>query len=257
MCLIAFTIGQNPAYPLVVAANRDEFFRRPTAAMDWWTPPGQSPVLAGRDLASGGTWLAVAADGQVAAVTNVREGSQESGQRSRGELPLLALASGDNALTVDLRDHPDRYAGFNLVRLGTGGGWYYSNRDAHPGRRVFRGSYGLSNHLLQTPWPKLLTLRSAVTQRVTQAGPDTDRLHDDLILLLQDTRQAPDHLLPETGVDRATERFLSSPFIVGEEYGTRATTIVTVTAAGDIQVTEQTWHPQAQAGERRRFQWQR
>ncbi|MEC7815464.1 MAG: NRDE family protein [Pseudomonadota bacterium] len=257
MCLIAFTIGQNPAYPLVIAANRDEFFRRPTAAMDWWTPAGQSPVLAGRDLASGGTWLAVAADGRVAAVTNVREGSQESGQRSRGELPLLALSSDKSALSRDLKDHPDRYAGFNLVSLGTDGGWYYSNRDAHPGRRVFRGSYGLSNHLLQTPWPKLLTLRGAVTERVALADQDTDRLHEDLIHLLQDTRQAPDHLLPDTGVGQATERFLSSPFIIGDDYGTRATTIVTVAASGQIQVTEQSWNPGARAGERRRFQWQR
>ncbi|HET8848251.1 MAG TPA: NRDE family protein [Marinobacter sp.] len=257
MCLIAFTIGQSQAYPLVVAANRDEFFRRPTSAMDWWAPDGHSPVLAGRDLASGGTWLAVAADGQVAAVTNVREGAQESGQRSRGELPLLALSMAQSELAGQLHDYPERYAGFNLVRLADRGGWYYSNRDAHPGRRVFRGSYGLSNHLLQTPWPKLLTLRSAVANRVAGAGADSSQLHDDLINLLQDTRQAPDHLLPDTGVGLSTERFLSSPFVMGTDYGTRATTIVTVAATGQIQVTEQTWHPLGEAGERRRFQWQR
>ena len=92
MCLIAFAIGQNPRFPLVVAANRDEFFRRPTAAMDWWQADNGQHILAGRDLASGGTWLAISADGQVAAVTNVREGSPETGRSSRGELPVRALA---------------------------------------------------------------------------------------------------------------------------------------------------------------------
>src|SRR5690554_957088 len=93
MCLIAFAVGQNPRFPLVVAANRDEFFRRPTAGMDWWQDSHGQKVLAGRDLESGGTWLAISPDGQVAAVTNVREGSTESGRHSRGELPLLALRS--------------------------------------------------------------------------------------------------------------------------------------------------------------------
>jgi len=257
MCLIAFTLGQNRHFPLVVAANRDEFFRRPTAPMDWWKTDAGQPVLAGRDLQSGGTWLAVTEEGRVSAVTNVREGSTEAGRTSRGELPLRALQESAAELFDDFSDDPERYAGFNLISLGHQGGWHYSNRDAHPGRNVHRGVYGLSNHLLQTPWPKLLRLREAVGETVTQAGMDARSLHDELIRLLQDSAPAPDHLLPDTGVGLATERFLSSPFIVGQDYGTRATTIVSVDGNGEIHVTEQTWGPMASKGERRHFDWQR
>ncbi|MET4025312.1 uncharacterized protein with NRDE domain [Marinobacter sp. MBR-99] len=257
MCLIAFAIGQNPEFPLVVAANRDEFFRRPTAAMDWWQDNSGHRILAGRDMESGGTWLAVSADGAVAAVTNVREGSAETGRRSRGELPLDALNHPIRELRSSLDEEPGRYAGFNLVKLAGLGGWYYSNRDAHPGRRVFRGVYGLSNHLLQTPWPKLLRLRTAVGHCVEQSSKDPEPLHDQLLSLLQDTTPAPDQSLPDTGVGIETERFLSSPFIVGDHYGTRATTVVTVSRLGQISVTEQSWGPNATTLEKRQFAWQR
>ncbi|WP_412537154.1 NRDE family protein [Marinobacter sp. MIT932201] len=257
MCLIAFALGQNPHFPLVVAANRDEFFRRPTAAMDWWTTDSGTRVLAGRDLLSGGTWLAVNAKGEVSAVTNVREGTPETGRISRGELPLRALTESREQLEGYLLDKTDQFSGFNLVRLSTESGWYFSNRDAHPGRHVHRGVYGLSNHLLQTPWPKLLRLRESAGEIIGAAGQNAEKLHNDLIPLLQDSTPAPDHLLPDTGVGLETERFLSSPFIVGTDYGTRATTVVTVSAGGEIQVTEQSWGPDAEPGERRHFHWQR
>ncbi|WP_303291486.1 NRDE family protein [Marinobacter sp. SS5-14b] len=257
MCLIVFAIGQSPRFPLVVAANRDEFFRRPTSAMDWWRTDEGEDVLAGRDLESGGTWLAVSPDGRVAAVTNVREGSAEPGRCSRGELPLKALGQARNELASSMSSEPGRYSGFNLVSLSATGGWYYSNRDAHPGRQLFRGVFGLSNHLLQTPWPKLLRLRSAVSQRIEQAHGDARQLHSQLIPLLADSTPAPDKDLPDTGVGIDTERFLSSPFIHGEHYGTRATTIITVSDQGEIQVTEQSWGPCARALEQRQFSWQR
>ena len=257
MCLIAFVIGQNPRFPLVVAANRDEFFRRPTAAMDWWQPDTGQPILAGRDLASGGTWLAIGSDGRVAAVTNVREGSAEAGSRSRGELPLMALELNSDVLQTRLDADPACYSGFNLVSLSTTGGWYYSNRDAHPGRHIHRGAYGLSNHLLQSPWPKLLRLRTAVGRCVETAREDVEPLHSQLLSLLQDSTPAPDHSLPDTGVDITTERFLSSPFIVGDHYGTRATTVVTVSDRGEVRVTEQSWEPNARTKEKRQFAWQR
>lgn len=257
MCLIAFTLGQSPHFPLVVAANRDEFFRRPTAAMDWWTTDQGHEVLSGRDLQSGGTWLAVSREGTVSAVTNVREGSPETGARSRGELPLLALHQSADTLKPSLTARSGQYSGFNLVRLTRTEGWYYSNRDAHPGRRVHRGLYGLSNHLLQTPWPKLLRLRQNVGLAVQEANADVSALHNELIRLLQDNTPAPDHMLPETGVGLDTERFLSSPFITGEHYGTRATTIVTVSRNGQIHVTEQSWEPNGEKGDSCHFHWQR
>lgn len=259
MCLIVFSLRQHAAFPLVVAANRDEFFRRPTDAMDWWfSDTAGREVLAGRDLLSGGTWLAVDNTGQVSAVTNVREGAQTPGAYSRGELPLRALAEDTTALESRLLRQQGRYSGFNLVRLDTRHGWYFSNRDAHPGRHVHRGTYGLSNHLLQTPWPKLLRLRNSVTELLESADVNrTGELHHNLIDRLQDTTPAPDRDLPDTGVARETERFLSSPFIIGSDYGTRATTIVTVSALGEVRVTEQVWGPEGKKEGTREFCWQR
>ncbi|MGO1462022.1 MAG: NRDE family protein [Marinobacter sp.] len=257
MCLIAFSLGQSPRFPLVVAANRDEFFRRPTTPLDWWTTESGNRVLSGRDLQSGGTWLAISPGGQVTAVTNVREGTPEAGHASRGELPLRALKEPASQLQQSLADNPGRYAGFNLISLDDSTGWYVSNRDAGPGRSIHRGVYGLSNHLLQTPWPKLLRLREAVGRTVTSAQGDAQSLHSDLTQLLQDTTPAPDHLLPDTGVNRDTERFLSSPFITGADYGTRATTIVSLSQSGDIHVTEQSWAPEGRPDEFREFHWQR
>lgn len=257
MCLIAFSLGQSARFPLVVAANRDEFFRRPTEPLGWWTTDTGNRVLSGRDLQSGGTWLAISPEGRVTAVTNVREGTPEAGYASRGELPLRALREPESQLQKSLANTSTRYAGFNLVSLSDTNGWYFSNRDARPGRRIHRGMYGLSNHLLQTPWPKLLRLREAVGRTVTSAKSNASALHQDLIQLLQDTTPAPDHLLPDTGMHRDTERFLSSPFITGAEYGTRATTIVSVSGAGEIHVTEQSWAPEGRPEKLREFHWQR
>lgn len=257
MCLIAFSLGQSTRFPLVVAANRDEFFRRPTAPLDWWNTEAGNRVLSGKDLQSGGTWLAVSPEGAVAAVTNVREGASEAGHASRGELPLRALNEPKSRLQESLTNTSARYAGFNLVSLSDTSGWYFSNRDAHPGRSIHRGVYGLSNHLLQTPWPKLLRLREAVGHTVSSARGNTEDLHKNLTRLLQDTTPAPDHLLPNTGVHRDTERFLSSPFIIGAEYGTRATTIVSISHTGEVHVTEQSWAPEGCPKEFREFHWQR
>ena len=255
MCLIAFSIGQNPEFPVVVAANRDEFYLRPTAAMYWWPEPD---ILAGRDLQSGGTWLAINRQGDIAAVTNVREGSPKIGRITRGELPLHALSMSTAALQARLLQRQDEYSGFNLVTISGQTGWYFSNRDAHPGRQIHRGHYGLSNHLLQSPWPKLIRLRLAVSQTVANARRGhTATLHDQLIENLKDTTPAPDHLLPDTGAGVATERFLSSPFIQGADYGSRATTIVTIDRHGEIMVSEQTWLPAGKPGDKQQFCWHR
>ncbi|WP_336367240.1 NRDE family protein [Marinobacter sp. C2H3] len=257
MCLIAFAIARNRRYPLVLAANRDEFYRRPTLAMDWWQTDQGQALLAGRDQQSGGTWLAVDRSGRVAAVTNVREGSPEPGRVSRGELPLRALSETPAALKQQMVNEPERYAGFNLVSVDSAGGVYLSNRDAHRGRALHRGSYGLSNHLLQSPWPKLLRLRHALDEEIDQASANTEAFHEALLAPLMDRTPAPDDHLPDTGVGLATERFLSSPFIVGDDYGTRATTIVTVSADGEVRVTEQSWGPGGVDAGRRTFHWQR
>ncbi|MCK7543886.1 NRDE family protein [Marinobacter bryozoorum] len=255
MCLILFAIDQHPEFPLVLAANRDEFYDRPTTPMHWW--PGNH-YLAGRDDRSGGTWLAVSANGTITAVTNVREGSGEPGRLTRGKLPILALEQPVDELKQHLADNGNLYAGFNLVQLTGREGWYYSNRDAHPGRRLHRGTYGLSNHLLQSPWPKLVRLREQLRSNLATCNPQQpDSLHDMLLEPLGDNTPAPDHLLPDTGIGIEQERFLSSPFITSDFYGTRASTVVTVARSGEVRVTEQQWEREGRQGEQQRFCWKR
>lgn len=254
MCLILFAIDQHCDFPLVLAANRDEFYHRPTAAMHWWAGHG---LLAGRDDQSGGTWLAVSTGGQISAVTNVREGRVEDGSLTRGRLPLLAQQHPRSDLQQYLADRGSLYAGFNLIHLDSREGWYYSNRDAHPSRFLPRGTYGVSNHLLQSPWPKLVRMREQLRMTLASANPaDPEALHRQLVDQLQDTTPAPDHLLPDTGIGLTRERFLSSPFIASDQYGTRATTIVTLSRNGEIRVTEQSWGKYGTTGERQNFQWQ-
>lgn len=254
MCLILFAIDQHRDYPLVLAANRDEFYDRPTTPMHWWP---DANLLAGRDDRSGGTWLAISPDGVISAVTNVREGSAEPGRLTRGDLPLMAQQQPRHEMHQHLADHASLYAGFNLIRLAGREGWYYSNRDAHPGRSLYRGNYGLSNHLLQSPWPKLVRLREQLRDTLAHARYDApEALHQALLEQLHDTSPAPDHLLPDTGIGLDQERFLSPPFIQSELYGTRASTIITVARRGEIRVTEQTWSRGGAADERQSFCWQ-
>ncbi|ENO16842.1 NRDE family protein [Marinobacter nanhaiticus D15-8W] len=252
MCLILFAIDQHPDLPLVVAANRDEFYDRPTRAMHWWPSPD---ILAGQDKQSGGTWLAVTRSGNVAAVTNFRDGQPGKGAWSRGQLPLWALTAEQAELERRLGESQHQFAGYNLVWATSADGWYYSNRDSHPGRGLHRGTYGLSNHLLQSPWPKLVRLRKTLTQLMHEAP--AEELHESLTQALMDTSPAPDTYLPDTGVGLETERFLSSPFIRSDTYGTRATTIVSVHGDGRVNVTEQAWLREGATGERVSFSWNR
>lgn len=252
MCLILFAIDQHPELPLVVAANRDEFYDRPTHTMRWWSSPD---ILAGQDALSGGTWLAVSRSGEVAAVTNFRDGQPGKGTLSRGQLPLWALTMNQEALEEKIGESEDQFAGYNLLWMSPTTGWYHSNRDSHPGRWLPRGTFGLSNHLLQSPWPKLVRLRKTLTELMHEV-PSAD-LHAPLIEALNDTSPAPDAFLPDTGVGLETERFLSSPFIRSETYGTRATTIVSVHRDGQVNVTEQGWLRDGAIGERTSFSWNR
>lgn len=229
MCLILFAHQVEARFPLVIAANRDEFHRRPTEPLHWWREP---PVLAGRDAEAGGTWFAVTADGAFAAVTNFREPEpRPPGARSRGELPLLALTEPAPRLRAHLQRAGDRYAGFNLLWGRAGEIWYASNRGAEP-QRVPPGLHGLSNHLLDTPWPKVRRGLDGLAAGLDDPTPES------LCALLDDRTSAPEGELPDTGVDPAWERLLSPVFIVSPDYGTRAQTVLIVDAAGQAVVME-------------------
>jgi len=258
MCLIAFALGPTPDTPLLLAANRDEFWDRPTLPLMAWRLPGGTDIWSGRDERAGGTWMGFSADGRVAMLTNVRAGPSVAAPCSRGELVTAWLAGPEQlpdlqAFTTRLDPH--RYAGFNLV-LGdlSQGHWHWlSNRpglDAPTlqplslasgwwGAVLQPGLYGLSNAGLDTPWPKALRLKSAMTQAVAalhlqapvpltplDAPPQHTTPHWQAPLLhaLLDRQTAPDAELPRTGVSLEQERGLSSPFVHlhAAGYGTRS-----------------------------------
>jgi len=236
MCLIVFAWRPGHAQPLVVAANRDEFYARPTQPLAQWSDAPQ--VYAGRDLEAGGTWLGVGADGRFAALTNIRDPGQMPALKSRGEL-VARFLTGNLSITEYLDEVLPRageYGGFNLL-LGNGSElWHHNARDARP-RQLAEGIYGVSNAGLNTPWPKLLKARAALGEVLDDPRPES------LLALLNDPQPAPVADLPDTGVGLATETLLSSVFIASPAYGTRASTALIVHADGTRHLVERSFGP--------------
>jgi uncharacterized protein with NRDE domain len=229
MCLIAIAYQSQAARPLVVAANRDEAYARPTRQAHFWEDHAE--VLAGRDLEAGGTWLGVDRRGRFAAVTNFREaGARHANSPSRGRLvgDFLCASVAAQDYLQDVSSSAQEYNGFNLLLLDDSGLYYFSNRSAAADgapRRLAPGVYGLSNHLLDTPWPKVLVAK----QRFGQAVAAGEAL-ESMAPILRDTEIAPDDALPSTGVGTERERVLSPIFIASEIYGTRCSTLLEVSA---------------------------
>lgn len=232
MCLILIAYRCCPGYPLVLAANRDEFHRRPTAPAHWWDEP---PILAGRDLQAGGTWLAMDRRARLAAITNFRDPPPPGGgECSRGELPVAFLESSDEAAFAGrLEQDAGRYDGYNLITLGVSGLRFHSNRVA-PRPRVEPGIHGMSNGDLDAPWPKVRRGRALLEAALHGGAPAPD----DLLALLADRHQPADEALPDTGVPLPWERILAPMFIVSEGYGTRSSTAVTVADDGGVTFVE-------------------
>lgn len=236
MCLILVAWRVHPDYPLVVAANRDEFFARPAAEAAWWKDAKN--VFAGRDLEAGGTWLGLGRDGRFAGLTNFRDPPRNRNDApSRGALVADFLTGNEStaAALARLQAQGPRYNAFNLfVSDGDSLGIYES---ASGSARILEpGIYALSNHLLDTPWPKVTAGKSRLA-RALRALPDDTPLRE----LLRDDRPAPDAALPRTGVSLAWERMLSSAFIRAPGYGTRCSTVITRDRYGWMHVTESTW----------------
>ena len=233
MCLILIALQQHEDYPLVVIANRDEYYARPTQAAQWW--PDLPDIFAGRDLEAQGTWMGVNKNGRFAAVTNVREpGNVSPARLSRGHLTRDYLASNDPAETFieSIESTAGDYAGFNLIVGDSSGLFFYSNR--HPGIRcILPGIYGVSNGLFDEAWPKLTSGKLALAASV-KTGLDNNAL----MQILTDHSTAEDESLPETGVPLEIERMLSSRFIRSDDYGTRACSIVKFDRRGQISFIE-------------------
>lgn len=255
MCLLLFALDAHPRHRLVVAANRDEVTERPAAPLGWWADA--PAVLAGRDLEANGTWMGVTRDGRWAALTNVREPkvgdshpkNPRPARRSRGDLVAGFLAGAETAEAAAARVHAERdaYDGFNLVLRDGASTWSVSTRTDAPAE-LGPGVYGLSNDVLDTPWPKVVRGKAALRAALA-ADPVTP---DALLDLLRDDRPAPDDALPDTGVGLAWERTLSPAFIVAEGYGTRVSTALTLGRDGHVEVAERTWRAGGAEGETRR-----
>lgn len=225
MCLIVFAWQVIPGSPLVAAGNRDEFFDRPAVPAGWWEDHPQ--IYAGRDLRGGGTWMGVTRDGRFAAVTNVRDPrSKRDDAPSRGALvaDYLAGAESPENYIDELSSRAAQFNGFNLLVGDRDKLIWFSNagqEDERNGKALAPGIYGLSNGLLDTPWPKVVRTKAQFASLLCQGAPE-DAYFD----MLSDTARASDCRLPKTGVSLEWERILSAVCIQSPEYGTRASSVV-------------------------------
>jgi uncharacterized protein with NRDE domain len=246
MCLIAMAWGASQQYPLVIAANRDEYYARPTAPLAQWTTDAGHTIISGRDLRDGGTWMGFTPSGRFAMLTNLRDPSATPplGARSRGALVLDWLTSSRAMETWRAAHDWARYAGFNLIA----GDWptqqchYLSSHSAaqalEPGK-----IYGLSNAALDSPWPKTVQLKGALQTAIARALP-TEELQSTLQQALRDPTRVPHAQLPRTGVPLEVESALSSVFVRHPQpvadYGTRSSLVVALDSQQTLHLAETT-----------------
>ena len=256
MCLILFAHGMSPDFPLVVAANRDEFFDRPSAAANFW-PGSESFILAGRDLQARGTWIGITRHGRFAGVTNIRSTTQtKQHARSRGELVRNFLSGTSTPLQYceSIQPHFPEFAGFNLL-VGDGGSLCYANNSHNIVRVLAPGIFGLSNDLLDSDWPKVNLGKKRLADLFSQKGfLSTDALID----LMSDRDSAADDALPDTGLPTELERILSATFIQHQQgnYGTRCSTaMVLAHRGGTVRFCEQSYNALGQAADAQYFEF--
>jgi len=238
VCLILVALDAHERYPFVLAANRDEFHHRATAAAGHWSDAPE--VFGGRDLEKGGSWLALSQRGALAAVTNYRDPSRKlAAPQSRGLLVSSFVRDTESAadFVAGALARGDQFDGFSLLAADASGVWYGSNR-SDGARRLGPGLYGLSNHLLDTPWPKVRRAKAALSAALRSDGPE---LANALFALLADDTRASDPELPSTGLSLEWERQLSPAFIRMEGYGTRASTVVLIDRRGEARFVERSF----------------
>ncbi|MEO1244796.1 MAG: NRDE family protein [Pseudomonadota bacterium] len=246
MCLVLIAYRQLPETPLLVAANRDEFHARPTAALHWW--PDTPGILAGRDLEAGGTWLGMSRNGRFACVTNYRDAVPPgTGLRSRGELITRFLEAQATPREFLANLDGERYAGFNLF-VADGQTLAYGNNQGAEPRELRNGIYALANASLDVPWHKTRIARTSLQNLVAAGAADSGRLFE----VLGDRQTAPAGAAAKEHPQSTRAEALSAPFIVQPDYGTRSSTTVLVTANGDVEITERRYAPDGVAeGENR------
>lgn len=236
MCLIAFAWDFHPKYKLIVAANRDELYERPTHQAQFWTD--KPSIYGGRDLQAQGTWMAVSQNGKFGAITNFRDPDDiHPDAKSRGEIIPHYLESEKNPENFlnDFHKNSDQYNGFNVLLGDYMNLYHYSNHERKI-NTVSPGIHGLSNALLDTEWPKVNKLKAAFSEALS-----ADFHHDDLLRLLGDDSYFDNEILPNTGISQEWERALSPICIRTETYGTTISSVVTIDRFGHVDFTEKTF----------------
>ncbi|MCU0367268.1 MAG: NRDE family protein [Cyclobacteriaceae bacterium] len=249
MCLIFISINHHPTYKLIIAANRDEFYSRKTASAEFWND--YPDILGGRDLEAAGTWMAMNKNGKISLVTNYRDPANINPKApSRGQLVSDYLTNGaaPNDYLEQLAPKAALYNGYNLLVGYPDELWYHSNY-GNEIQRLSSGVYGLSNHLLDTPWPKVTRGKEKFNEAISgdSIGPEN------LFQLLYDEQRASDQQLPDTGIGLERERALSSMFIKTSGYGTRCSTVITISQNNEVTFAERVYDLDTFAHQTNRF----
>ncbi len=251
MCLIFISINDHPKYKLIVAANRDEFYARNTAAVSVWLD--HPDVIGGRDLEAQGTWMAMTKGGKIGMVTNYRDlKNLKLNAPTRGLLVTDFLFNGYKAepylKDVDLK--ASQYNGFSLLVGSIDELYYYSNYQSRI-IKLTQGFYGLSNHLLDTPWPKVKRGKEKMASVLTSHDFGSSALFE----VLRDEKIAPDNQLPNTGLDIERERAVSAMFIKSPNYGSRCSTVVLVDKENNVSYSERVYNPETFDHTEKEFKW--
>ena len=237
MCLIFLALHQHPQYKLIVAANRDEFYQRKTAPAHFWED--YQNILGGRDLEANGTWMAVSKQGKISMVTNYRDlHNINPNAPSRGQLVTDYLLNGETPwhYLEGVEKKGSQYNGFNLV-VGTPNELCYFSNYKKGVEKISIGLHGLSNHLLNTPWPKVQ--RGLAKMKIALKAKEIDST--ELFQIIYDSDIAADELLPDTGVGLERERMLSAMFIKSPNYGTRCSTVVKIDYQNNVHFSERVY----------------
>ena len=229
MCLLLIGYKVNVNYPIIIAANRDEFYARETKNLYFWEQEG---IFAGKDIQAGGTWLAFHRDGRFAAITNIKKKKKmDPNKLSRGLIITDFLKDTMDAshFVETLSNYCLDYQGFNLL-VGSEQGLFFLNSEEAVVQRLPAGVYGISNASLDTPWPKLMLAKSLFEHEITSESPSSQQMFE----LLKNEQHFPDYLLPETGVGAELEKLLSTVFIKSNAYGTRSSAVILQHASGSV-----------------------
>jgi len=237
MCLIVFALNQHKNYKLIFAANRDEFYNRPSSPAKFWDE--YPNLLAGKDLKEGGAWMGITKQGTFAAITNYRNlHNLKLNAPSRGNIvkDFLVNDYSMESFSEKLVTTGSSYNGFNLLYGNIDRLFYFSNHN-NLDQKIEIGIHGLSNNLLDTPWFKVVKSKNEFEQAIKKNNFSTENIFK----ILSDTTLSPDNQLPETGLDYEREKIISSIFIKTEEYGTRCSTVVTVDKNNFVNFIERTF----------------